>query len=59
MHPVRSFHVKPALPGRLRGLEDLAYNLRWSWDHETIGLFRRLDSSSWRRTRRSWRTSTG
>jgi starch phosphorylase len=50
MRPVASFHVKPALPPRLRALEDLAYNLRWSWDHETIGLFRRVDHELWEET---------
>ncbi len=47
MRPVKSFHVRPALPGRLQALEDLAYNIRWSWDHESIGLFRRLDRDLW------------
>src|SRR5262245_55965875 len=50
MRPVRTFHVRPALPERLRALEDLAYNLRWSWDHETIALFRRLDRELWEST---------
>jgi len=49
MRPVKTFHVRPALPERLGPLEDLAYNLRWSWDPETIGLFRRLDRDLWRR----------
>jgi starch phosphorylase len=47
VRPVKTFHVQPALPERLRPLEDLAYNLRWSWDHETISLFRRLDRDLW------------
>ncbi len=47
MRPVRSFHVRPSLPERLRALDELAYNLRWSWDHETIALFRRLDRDLW------------
>jgi starch phosphorylase len=47
MHPVKTFHVRPALPERLKALEELAYNLRWSWDHETINLFRRLDRQIW------------
>jgi starch phosphorylase len=41
------FHVRPSIPARLGALADLAYNLRWSWDHETIGLFRRLDRDLW------------
>ncbi len=47
MRPVRTFHVRPALPDRLKALEDVAYNLRWSWDHETIDLFRRIDRDLW------------
>lgn len=47
MRPVKTFHVRPALPERLQALEEIAYNLRWSWDHETIGLFRRLDRDLW------------
>ena len=47
MHPVKTFHVRPALPKRLQALDELAYNLRWSWDHDTINLFRRLDRSLW------------
>jgi glycogen phosphorylase len=43
MRPVRTFHVRPSLPEPLRALEELSYNLRFSWDHETIALFRRLD----------------
>jgi len=31
----------------LLALEELAYNLRWSWDPETINLFRRLDRTLW------------
>jgi starch phosphorylase len=47
MRPVKTFHVRPALPARLAALEELAYNLRWSWDHGTISLFRRLDRDLW------------
>jgi glycogen phosphorylase len=50
MRPVKTFHVKPALPDRLAPLEEVAYNLRWSWDHETISLFRRLDRDLWEET---------
>jgi starch phosphorylase len=47
VRPVKTFHVRPALPDRLAPLEELAYNLRWSWDHETISLFRRLERDLW------------
>ena len=47
---VRSIHtysVTPALPGQLARLQDLAYNLWWSWDAEATELFRRLDRELW------------
>jgi starch phosphorylase len=47
VRPVKTFHVRPALPDRLQPLEEIAYNLRWSWDHESISLFRRLDRDLW------------
>jgi starch phosphorylase len=50
LKPVRSFRVAPALPEPLRRLRDLAYNLRWTWSHDTIELFRRLDSELWETT---------
>lgn len=50
MKPVRSFNVVPSLPAPLEGLRRLAYNLRWSWDHDSIELFRRLDGDLWEAT---------
>src|SRR5579872_2229882 len=50
MKPVHTFHVAPSLPAALEGLRPLAYNLRWAWDHDTIELFRRLDSDLWEST---------
>ncbi len=50
MKPVRIFDVIPALPSAIEGLRAAAYNLRWSWDHETIELFRRLDRDLWEST---------
>ena len=37
-----------ALPDRIRGLEDLAYNLWWSWSAPARELFRSLDLQAWR-----------
>ncbi|MBN1485209.1 MAG: alpha-glucan family phosphorylase, partial [Chloroflexia bacterium] len=48
--PVHTFTVVPVLPEPLLPLRELAYNLRWSWDHATIELFRRLDSDLWEET---------
>jgi glycogen phosphorylase len=44
---VHQYHVAPALPESLSPLMELAYNLRWSWDHDTIELFRRIDKKLW------------
>ena len=50
MPTVHSFHVVPSLPESLRGLRDIAYNLRWAWDPETIDLFYNLDPDLWEQT---------
>ncbi len=50
MKPVGRFTVIPKLPPALEKLRDLAYNIRWSWNHDTISLFRRLDSDLWEAT---------
>ncbi len=47
MKPIKTFSVIPSLPEELRPLWDLAYNLRWAWNHDTIELFMRLDSDLW------------
>lgn len=48
--PVATVQVVPNLPEPLTRLRELAYNLRWSWDHDTIGLFRRMDRDLWEST---------
>ncbi len=45
-----TFRVKASLPGELELLRELAFNLHWSWNHETIDLFRRLDRDLWEST---------
>ena len=47
MKPVHTYTVIPRLPASLERLRELAYNVRWSWNHDTIALFRRLDSDLW------------
>lgn len=47
MKPVRVFKVIPSLPETLEPLREVAYNLHWAWDHDSIELFRRLDSDLW------------
>jgi starch phosphorylase len=48
--PVATVSVVPNLPPALKRLTDLAYNLRWAWDQDTIALFRRLDRDLWEET---------
>jgi glycogen phosphorylase len=48
--PVATVSVVPDIPEALSRLPELAYNLRWSWDHETYTLFRRIDVELWDKT---------
>ncbi len=50
MKTMRTFTVVPSLPPELECLREIAYNLWWSWDHEAIELFRRLDRPLWEST---------
>ncbi len=45
---IRTFTVLPHLPERLQGLQKLAYNLWWCWNHDAVSLFRRIDDDSLR-----------
>ncbi len=45
-----TFQVVPALPEKLVGLREIAYNLLWSWDEGLRALFPRLDRELWERT---------
>jgi len=38
----------PTLPARIHRLEELAYNLKWSWDYRARLLFKRLDPELWK-----------
>jgi starch phosphorylase len=50
MRPSHTFRVIPSLPASLERLRDLAHNLSWSWNHDAIDLFRRLDRDLWETT---------
>ena len=45
--PVRFLTSIPSLPPALERLQELAYNVRWAWDEQTVALFRRLDENLW------------
>ncbi|WP_433327028.1 alpha-glucan family phosphorylase [Spirillospora sp. CA-294931] len=47
MKAIRRFTVRTVLPEPLRPLEELILNLRWSWHHETLDLFRSVDPRLW------------
>jgi starch phosphorylase len=47
MKALRSFTVRPSLPTELVALEELAMNLRWSWDAETRDVFKWVDPDAW------------
>src|SRR5512137_1146934 len=45
------------LPTEIDGfdsLAELALDVRWSWDHATDGVWRRLDPGLWEATRNPW-----
>lgn len=48
--PIATVNVVPKLPEELSRLMELAYNMRFAWDQETIALFRRLDRELWEET---------
>ncbi|MCY3935250.1 MAG: alpha-glucan family phosphorylase [Chloroflexi bacterium] len=50
MKPVTRIRVVPDLPKPLSVLNELAYNLRWSWDQDSWSLFKRLDPDLWEAT---------
>lgn len=50
VRPVATVAVIPNLPPQLERLRELSYNLRWSWDQDTLALFRRLDRDLWEST---------
>jgi len=47
MLKIRNYTVLPALPEVLKDLEAIAANLFWSWNHELIDLFSRIDPALW------------
>jgi len=47
---IQSFRVVPYLPEPLRPLMDIAQNLWWTWNHQAVALFARLDRELWEST---------
>jgi len=40
---IHQFSVHPEIPSRLSGLDELALNLRWTWDSRAFKVFQHLD----------------
>ena len=49
MPEYRKFIVDPSIPEKLKPLEDIAYNLWWTWNSDAINLLRRIDPQNWDR----------
>ena len=47
MRTIRTFVVVPSLPESLAGLKEIAHNMCFCWDRDTIELFLRLDRDLW------------
>jgi len=47
MPRIQTFNVAPNIPEALRPLQELAYDLAWTWNPEAERLFRRVDDSLW------------
>lgn len=44
-----TFTVAPSLPEKLAILQELARNLLWTWNHDFVELFQRIDRDLWER----------
>ena len=51
MKNITEFSVVPLLPEKLKVLPEIAGNLYWCWNQDSIDLFRRMDSKLWESTR--------
>ncbi len=49
MNRVHTIHVVPALPEKLKRLREIAMDTYWTWNHDAIDLFRRMDQNLWRK----------
>lgn len=50
MRPIATYIIKASVPEALNRLPDIAYNIFWSWDHEAIQMFIRMDEDLWEQT---------
>ncbi len=50
MNFIGRFNVVPSLPKKLEPLREIVFNLFWTWNHDALELFRRLDRKLWEET---------
>lgn len=50
MNGIHLYNVAPAIPPEIDFLETLSMNLWWSWNHDAIELFRRIDPKAWKQS---------
>ena len=48
--PIFTYAVAPSLPKEMECLREISFNLLWTWDHELLELFMRLDPELWEQT---------
>ena len=53
MQPHLTFHVIPKLPQALEPLNELVYNIWWSWEPEARSLFRTINVELWEKVNHS------
>jgi len=51
MKNLQTYQVYPNLPESLQFLETLSRNYWWSWTHDAVDLFRRIDRGLWKQAR--------
>lgn len=50
MNGFKTFKVEPAVPDKLKGLYDIAYNVWITWYPDAVKLFWRMDAELWNKT---------
>jgi starch phosphorylase len=48
---ISNYYLIPSLPEELKGLAEIALDLRWSWSHTSDHLWEQIDSNIWNLTR--------
>ncbi len=49
----RTASVKPNLPKKFKGLDEISKNIWWEWNSEAINLFKKIDEKLWIKSQRN------